>query len=301
MDRQIVYPGGIPLDTDILNIERSVMVTLGYLAQAVLGTSTVADGLSCNPTLPASMSVTVDPVASRSLAWWTRSLLVLCQQRPANRFSAWLSISRLQVFLWPRPAALARQSTTSSKPACWNRTGRRSFCPIIMLQIQTSLIVAQGTPGRLRTRRGLQQVQLQLKAGAPGPTGTQQTPTVDAGWAGLYVITVGSGQTSVTAGNIVTLPSAPFINWKLPQQTPGTRNLASFTPISQGDWAAPAGISVVRLRIWAGWRSRRLGCFRRRRWRRGRWILRRLLLRCYWPKLFCHRRNGGVGSGQCWR
>ncbi len=61
MDRQIVYPGGIPLDTDILNIERNVMIALGYLAQAVLGTSSVVDGLACTPTSPTSMTVSIGP------------------------------------------------------------------------------------------------------------------------------------------------------------------------------------------------------------------------------------------------
>ena len=40
MDRILVYPGNIPLDTDILNTNRNSMVALGYLAQAILGTGT---------------------------------------------------------------------------------------------------------------------------------------------------------------------------------------------------------------------------------------------------------------------
>ena len=35
MDRILVYPGNIPLDTDILNTNRNSMVALGYLAQAI--------------------------------------------------------------------------------------------------------------------------------------------------------------------------------------------------------------------------------------------------------------------------
>ena len=61
MDRNIVYPGSIPLDTDLLNINRNNMVALGYLAQAVLGTSIVVDGLACAPTTPASLTVVVGP------------------------------------------------------------------------------------------------------------------------------------------------------------------------------------------------------------------------------------------------
>ena len=61
MDRNIVYPGSIPLDTDLLSVNRNVMIALGYLTQAVLGGTTVADGLACAPTTPASMSVTIAP------------------------------------------------------------------------------------------------------------------------------------------------------------------------------------------------------------------------------------------------
>ena len=59
MDRQIVYPASIPLDTDFLSFNRNVMVALGSLAQAVLGGATIVDGLACTPTAPASLSATV--------------------------------------------------------------------------------------------------------------------------------------------------------------------------------------------------------------------------------------------------
>ena len=38
MDRNIVYPGSIPLDTDLLTVNRNAMIGIGFLAQAVLGT-----------------------------------------------------------------------------------------------------------------------------------------------------------------------------------------------------------------------------------------------------------------------
>ena len=61
MDRNLVYPGSIPLDTDLLTTNRNAMVALGYLAQATLGTGTVADGLACSPTAPASMTINIGP------------------------------------------------------------------------------------------------------------------------------------------------------------------------------------------------------------------------------------------------
>ena len=55
MDRQIVYPGAIPLDTDVLSTGVDVMTAIGYLAQAALGTGTVCDGLAISQTTAPAM------------------------------------------------------------------------------------------------------------------------------------------------------------------------------------------------------------------------------------------------------
>ena len=252
VDRQIVYPGGIPLDTDLLNIERSVMVALGYLAQAVLGTTTVADGLTCQPTLPASMNVSVSPGSITQYgavdtlpfgslpAQPTEPLLRLGVNLSSANFALSAPTGSGQAINYLIEATLLEQDATPVVLPYYNASN-----PAQPYSGPNNL----GTP---QNTQRLQQVQLQLKAGAPGSAGTQQTPTVDTGWAGLYVITVASGQTTITAANITTLPQAPFVTTKLPQQTPGTRNLSVFTPISQGNWTAPAGITAVKLRVWAG-------------------------------------------------
>jgi hypothetical protein len=41
-------------------------------------------------------------------------------------------------------------------------------------------------------------------------------PTPDAGWAGLYVVTVANGATTITSGNISQYSGAPFILSTLP-------------------------------------------------------------------------------------
>ena len=51
MDRIIVYPGSIPLDTDLLNTNRNVMLALHGLIAATLGTATAVDGLQVAPTI----------------------------------------------------------------------------------------------------------------------------------------------------------------------------------------------------------------------------------------------------------
>ena len=51
-----------------------------------------------------------------------------------------------------------------------------------------------------------------LKAGAAATTGTQTAPAPDAGFVGLYAITVSNGQSTITSANILRSPitTAPF-------------------------------------------------------------------------------------------
>jgi len=67
MDRQIIYAGQIPLEADLLNTNKSTMVALAKLAAAMLGTTTVINGLACVPTGPASLTVNVNPGEMYSL------------------------------------------------------------------------------------------------------------------------------------------------------------------------------------------------------------------------------------------
>jgi hypothetical protein len=103
--------------------------------------------------------------------------------------------------------------------------------------------------GVAQNTQRIQRVQLQLKAGAPAPAGTQATPPVDNGWAGLYVITVGYGQNAITAANIATLPTAPFLAWKLPALRPGfASGVQGFT--TSGYFTVPAGVTTVEVELW---------------------------------------------------
>ena len=60
MDRQIVYPGAVPLDTDLMLQSRNTMIGLGYLAKMIIGDGGgYADGLLCTP--GQGLSVVVGP------------------------------------------------------------------------------------------------------------------------------------------------------------------------------------------------------------------------------------------------
>jgi len=99
-----------------------------------------------------------------------------------------------------------------------------------------------GTP---QNTQRIQRVQLQLKAGAQAGTGTQLTPGVDAGWVGLYSITVNYGQTEVHGAAISVLPGAPFVSYKLPALRPGFSTVQVFN--ASGSFVVPNGVTAVRV------------------------------------------------------
>ena len=251
MDRQIVYPGSIPLDTDILSLQRNVMVALGYLAQTALGTTTVADGLACLPTSPASMAITIGAGSITQFG-------VVDTQSFGSLPALADPLLRIGVSLNPTSFTLVAPNTPGQSI---NYLVEGSLLEVdstpVVLPYYNAANPGQpfSGPGNLGTPQNtqrLQSVQLQVKAGVPAATGTEGTPSPDAGWVGLYLISVPSGATVISGSNIFAFDEAPFLYWKLPQLTPGTHNLAVFEPTTQGGWQVPLGVNVVKVRIWAG-------------------------------------------------
>jgi hypothetical protein len=186
MDRNIVYPGAIPLDSDLLTLNRNTMIALGYLAQMVLGTSTIVDGLICSPTSPASLSVTVGPgsitqlsvvdtLAFGSLAAdSTDQLIKMGVNLTATTFTITPPTTSGQATNFLIQAALQEADGSPLVLPYYNASN-----PSQPYSGPTNSGVAQNT---IRTQR----VQLQLKAGAAANVGLQATPPIDNGWVGLY-------------------------------------------------------------------------------------------------------------------
>jgi hypothetical protein len=107
----------------------------------------------------------------------------------------------------------------------------------------------QGNSGAPQNTVRTQSVQLQLKSGIPGNTGSQTTPVVDSGWVALYQIAVSYGQAQVTAGNIEIIPTAPFLAWKLPALRPGFGSGVQ-TFVTSGEFIVPASVTQVEVEIW---------------------------------------------------
>ena len=249
MDRNIVYPGAIPLDTDLLLINRNVMIGLGFLAQATLGSNVVVDGLQCSPTNPASMTVTIGPGSFTQLgpvdvtaygsipADTVDSIVKMGVNTGSTAFTLTAPTSAGQTINYLIEAAFLESDIDPVVLPYYNASNpAQTF----------SGPANSGTPqNTLRT----QTVQLQLKAGPPANTGSQVTPAADAGWIGLYQISVGYGQAQVSQTNISTLPTAPFLGWKLPSLTPGFGSgVQSFS--SSGTFFVPSGVGQLEVEVW---------------------------------------------------
>jgi hypothetical protein len=250
MDRSIVYPGAIPLDTDLLNVNRNAMVALGALAQAVLGTSTVVDGLMVIPTTPASMQITVGP--------GTITSQTTVDQNAYGSLSADTgdALLKMGVNLAATSFSLTAPSTTGQSISYLVEAAflESDTNPVVLPYYNAANpavpYLGPSNSGAAQATNRIQRVQFQLKAGSPALTGSQITPTVDSGWSGLAVITVSYGQTQIIAANIAAHAQAPGIPFKLPTLRPGFSQMQAFT--ASGSFTVPVNVTRIKVTVIGG-------------------------------------------------
>jgi hypothetical protein len=250
MDRSIVYPGSIPLDTDLLNTNRNTMIALGALAQATLGTSTVTDGLAVAPTAPASLTITCGPGSITQL--------VTVDQNAYGSLAADTTdaLLKMGVNLTSTSFTLAAPTTTGQsiayllEAAFQESDTNPAVLPYYNAASPASPYLGPSNTGVAQATERIQRVQFQIKASAPAVTGTQVTPTVDSGWSGLAVITVAYGQTQITATNITQLAGSPALQYKLPALRPGFSQIQAFT--NSGTFTVPIGVTRLRVTVIGG-------------------------------------------------
>jgi hypothetical protein len=251
MDRSLVYPGSIPLDTDLLNTNRNAMTALGYLAQLVLGTSTVVDGLGCTPTVPASLTVTVGP---GSITTFSVVDTLAYGSLPADTadplVKMGINLASTSFTLAP-PVTTGRSTNYLIQAALLESDANPVVLPYYNAANPAQPYSGPTNSGVAQNTNRIQRAQLQLKAGAAANTGSQTTPPIDNGWVGLYVVTLSYGQTTIGATSITQLPAAPFITWKLPLLRPGFgTGVQSF--LASGSFVVPGGVTQAEVEVWGG-------------------------------------------------
>ena len=217
MDRVTVYSGEIPRTVDFLQAEQNTMVAIGKVLDAVIGTGNAVAGLACTPNSPAALNV----LLAGGQVFQVESL-------EATSWSALNPDTTDQIV--KQGIQLAQQTISLTPPAT------PGFSQVFLIEVQyadldtgstvlpyfnaanpSSPFSGPGNSGTAQnaTRKGT--VAVQTKAGTAAATGTQTPPATDAGWIGLWYVTLANGQSTITAGNIVQVPGAPFIAMKLPQ------------------------------------------------------------------------------------
>lgn len=248
MDRQIVYPGSIPLDTDLLHIQRHTLVALGSLAQCVLGGSPLVDGFACSPADdgyrvvvgPGSLSVQleIDGLAFGSLP-------------PDPAATVKVGISRynieLQLGVWPDQGSIL----------CWliqvsllEQDGGPVALPYWNAADPTIPFSGPGNSGMAQNTQRLMRVVVSAKSSGPLPRGTFAPPPPDAGNVGLFGVMTWVGKPGINAEDIRPILDAPFLPFKLPQLAPGFSRQDVFG--SSTAWQIPRGVRRVRVRLVGG-------------------------------------------------
>ncbi len=212
MDRQITYPGQLLAETSLLQATKDAMIGMAKLSSALLGTSTVASGFAVTPTGPASLQVLCAPGEIYSL---TAIDALAFSTLPADTTH---SILKQGIMLDGVTLSCPAPGTTGqSINYLVQVTYQDTDATPVLLPYYNSANPALPYSGM--GNNGLPQNTIRkgsaivaVKAGASATTGTQVTPAPDAGYIGLYVVTVAFGQTTITAGNISVLSTAPLIN-----------------------------------------------------------------------------------------
>lgn len=222
MDRQFVYDDSIGQVGDVLWTNKNTMIALGYALEGAFGSGTSVQGLACTPTGPASMIVniargaisiisTVDPTAYGDLGTDTH---VLVKQG--------LSLATVPLTL-VAPSTSGFSQVFLVQVAYTDTDGGSQVLSYYNSLNPSSPYAGPGNAGtsNFTVRKGVCNVG--LKAGTAATTGTQTTPAPDAGFIGLYAITVANAQTTITSPNIVQLTTSPFFP-TLPQVPTAVQN-----------------------------------------------------------------------------
>jgi len=245
MDRQIVYPGSIPLDTDLLQVQRQMMVAIGVLARTVLGTGLVADGLACTPVGGGGIGVVIGP----------GSLTALSQVDVAAYGSLAADASPLvKTGVNPDAVVLPFYGPPDAAHAiCWLVQAQLSEFdtgPIALPYYNAAspgvAWSGPGNSGAAQNTRRVVRVALSVKAGQLRDIGDRFPPPPDPGWAPLFSVMSYFGRE--TGGvDIAPYPGGPFVPWRLPQLAPGFSRLEVFAQNTV--WRVPLDVRRAKVRL----------------------------------------------------
>jgi hypothetical protein len=215
LDRILIYPGEIPLETDILSSERNAMIALGKLATAMLGVGPIVNGLACVPTSPASLQVKVQAGEVYQLANIDSSAYSsLVADTTHTMLKQGINLDDTTLTL-TAPGSAGQSINYLVQVQFQEVDGGSTVLPYYNSSNPAVAYSGPANSGQPQNtlRKGI--VAIQLKQGTAAATGSQVTPTPDSGWVGLWVVTVANAQTQINSGDIVKYTNAPIISERL--------------------------------------------------------------------------------------
>lgn len=244
MDRMMVWPGAIPLETDILSAQKNTMIGIAKLAHAILGDGPWLTSLGCVPTSPASMQVSVGAGQIYSL-----------QNIDGTAFSSLAADTTHQILKQgilldpvtlscPAPATAGQSINYLVQVAYQDVDGGSTVLPYYNASNPAQAYSGPNNSGTANYTVRQGKCIVAVKAGTSAATGSQVTPAADAGYIGAWVVTVANGATTITSGNIAIYLNAPFL--------PNTviRGIQTFT--ASGTFTVPVGVTKIFVSACAG-------------------------------------------------
>ncbi len=211
LDRQIVYPGAIPLETDLLNTNRFTMIAIAKLAASVMGSNTYLNGLTCTASSPASMVINIAPGEIYSLQNIDSTAY---SSLPADTAH---SILKQGILLSATSFTLAAPSTAGQsinyliQVAFQDVDSGATVLPYYNASNPSQAYSGPNNSGIAQNTIRSGVCSVSVKTGVSATTGSQVTPSPDAGYVGAYVVTVNQGQTTITSTSINLAANAPFL------------------------------------------------------------------------------------------
>src|SRR6516165_968776 len=175
MDRNIVYPGSIPQDTDILHPNRNAMVGIAALTAATLGTGVVVDGLACMPTVPASMTLNVGPGSITQLTSLDATAYgALAADVGYQIVKTGINLQAVS-FTFAAPASSGQSINYLIEAAFSEIDTDPVVLPYVNAANPSQAFSGPNNAGTAQNTQRVQRVQLQVKPGAAALSGTQAT------------------------------------------------------------------------------------------------------------------------------
>jgi hypothetical protein len=225
----------------VLQPQRNTEIALGYLMQAAFGTSTVIDGLAVTQQATPNMTVQVGPgslIFNTTVDTLTSGFGSLPVDNSDPLVKIGINSASTNMSALTAPGVAGQSQNWLVEAQFLEADGTPVVLPFYNAANPATPYTGPSNSGATSNTARTNRVQLQWKGGAAATTGTQPTPTPDAGWVGVALVTVANGQASITNANIFPYSLAPFVPTKLAvQRTKLFANLNIYVATTGSDTA----------------------------------------------------------------